>query len=91
VTSLDNATGLSLSEAVIPCARSSHDQLCNLQQDLVKFAGDKCSTANFEENWRSTGNETRTKHYFEAMSRACEIPDMEDQRGYVCILYDTID
>jgi hypothetical protein len=77
----NNTAGRSLSEAVISCGLSSHDQLCNLQQDLLKFASAKCATDNFEEKWRSVGDEVRAKHYFEAMSRACEIPDMEDQRS----------
>jgi hypothetical protein len=78
---LDNAAGLPLSEAFISCVMSSHDQLCDLQQDLLKFSGEKCATDNFEGKWRSAGKEVREKHYFEAMSRACAIPDMEDQRG----------
>jgi len=81
MTRMDNATGLPLSEGVISCTTSSHDQLCSLQQDLLKFASEKCATDFFEEKWRSAGDEVRAKHYFEAMSRACEIPDMEDQRG----------
>jgi hypothetical protein len=74
-------TGLPLSESAISCATSSHDQLCTLQQDLLKFAGEKCANDNFEEKWRSVGDEVRAKHYFEAMSRVCEVPDMEEHRG----------
>jgi hypothetical protein len=82
MTQMDNlnAGGFALSEGVISCATLSHDQLCSLQQDLMKFVGDKCATDDFEEKWRSAGDKVRAKHYFEAMSRACEIPDMEDQR-----------
>jgi hypothetical protein len=81
MANMNNVTGLHLNENVISCTTTSHDQLCSLQQDLVKMASAKCATDNFEEKWRSAGDEARAKHYFEAMSRACEIPDMEDQRG----------
>jgi hypothetical protein len=73
--------GLTLSEATISCATSSYENLCGLQQDLVKFSGEKCANDFFEDKWKSAGDEVRTKHYFEAMRRACDIPDMEDQRG----------
>lgn len=88
MTNLDNAAGLPVNEEFITCATTNHDQICTLQQDLLKLASDKCATDNFEERWRSAGNAVRTKHYFDAMRRACEIPDMECQRGYVCILQD---
>jgi hypothetical protein len=81
MTELDNMARLSLSEGVISSAILSHDQLCSLQRDLLKFAGEMCATDLFEEKWRSEGDDVRAKHYFEAMSRACGIPDMEDQRG----------
>lgn len=56
------------------------NQLCELQTDLTKMAGEKCAAEGFEEEWKRCAPKDRKGHYLTAMTQVCEIPDMEDQR-----------
>ena len=55
-------------------------QLCQLQADLTKMAGEKCVASEFEHKWKGCTPKDRKGHYVTAMTQVCEIPDMEHQR-----------
>lgn len=58
-------------------------QLCQLQADLTKMAGEKCVASEFEHKWKGCTPKDRKSHYVTAMTQVCEIPDMEHRRVWV--------
>lgn len=64
----------------IQSTAGKHKDLCDLQSDLTKLAAKKCTTENFEGEWKLRKPADRKRHYMEAMSTVCNIPEMESQR-----------
>ena len=50
----------------------------------------KSAEDDFPALWKAAGDEIRKKHYFTAMERICEIPDMEKQRKCVTVNSSTL-
>lgn len=71
---------LRITEVGLQQSSQVHGQLCRVQADIAALASEKCATDDFEARWRACSTAERKKHYFAAMSKVLEHPDMETQR-----------
>ena len=80
VSDLQPLAGMTMGASGRETAAARFKEVCDLQADLTKVAAEKCTTADFEGEWRRSKPEDRKRHYMAAMTAVCEIPDMEKQR-----------
>lgn len=61
-------------------ALTAQQRLVELQDDIRTMCAQKSAEDDFPALWKAAGEDARKRHYFTAMERVCEIPDMEKQR-----------
>jgi hypothetical protein len=75
--------GSELDDAPIHVFPGIQADTCYLQRKLSSLATQKITEDGFADKWRAAGPTAREKHYFEAVKRVLDYPDIEIHRQCV--------